>query len=129
MTSHTDSVAETINRLIQVYPPAQQSAIASRLIGSLCVIVVQRLLKTKDGKRKAIREFVVFDRDLRNRLQDHPFERWPKMLREQLEGERSTLDDKAWTLLEDGQIDAQEFIELAGHKAYVQRSQRVRRAA
>ena len=32
-TAHTDSVAETINRLIQVYPPASQAAIASRLIG------------------------------------------------------------------------------------------------
>lgn len=129
VTSHTDSVAETINRLIQVYPPAQQSAIASRLVGSLCVIVVQRLLKTTDGKRKAIREFVVFDRDLRNRLQDRSFERWPKMLREQLEAEQATLDDKAWALLQEGQIDVQEFIELAGHKAYVQRSQKMRRVA
>jgi len=121
VTSHTDSVAETINRLIQVYPPAQQSAIASRLVGSLSVIVVQRLLKTVDGRRRAIREFVVFDRELRNHLQDHSFELWPKMLRERLEAQRSTLDDKAWALLREGLIEKEEFIELAGHKAYVQR--------
>jgi len=122
VTSHTDSVAETINRLIQVYPPAQQSAIASRLVGSLSVIVVQRLLKTVDGKRRAIREFVVFDRELRNHLQDHSFERWPKMLRERLESQGATLDDKAWALYREGLVDKDEFIELAGHKAYVQRT-------
>jgi|SRR5438105_3888850 len=122
VTSHTDSVAETINRLIQVYPPAQQSAIASRLVGSLCLIVVQRLLKTTDGRRKAIREYVIFDRELRNSLQDQSYERWPKMLRQRLEEGQATLDDKAWTLLQRGEIDKQEFIELAGHKAYAQRA-------
>jgi defect in organelle trafficking protein DotB len=120
-TSHTDSVAETINRLIQVYPPAQQSAIASRLVGSLCLIVVQRLVKTTDGRRKAIREYVIFDRELRNSLQDQPYESWPKTLRQRLEAEGATLDDKAWTLLQRGEIDQQEFIELAGHRAYAQR--------
>ncbi len=119
---HTDSVAETINRMIQVYPPAQQSAIASRLIGALALIVVQRLLKTTDGKRQAIREYMIFDRELRNELQDQPFERWPKMLREKLEAERATLDDKAWALFQAGRIDKQEFIEIAGHKAYAQRA-------
>lgn len=125
VTSHTDSVAETINRLIQVYPPAQQSAIASRLVGSLCVIVVQRLLKTTDGRRKAIREYVIFDRELRNSLQDESYERWPKMLRERLEADGATLDDKAWALLRRGEIDKHEFIELAGHKAYAQRAAEV----
>jgi defect in organelle trafficking protein DotB len=124
-TSHTDSVAETINRLIQVYPPAQQSAIASRLVGSLCLIVVQRLVKTTDGRRKAIREYVIFDRELRNSLQDQPYESWPKMLRQRLEAEGATLADKAWTLLQRREIDPQEFIELAGHKAYAQRAAEV----
>ncbi len=117
-TLHTESVAETINRVIQVYPPAQQSAIAARLMGALRVIVVQRLVKTTDGKRQAIREYVVFDRDLRNRLQEQPFERWAPMLRQQLEAANATMDDKAWALYEAGRIAKEEFIELAGHKAY-----------
>jgi defect-in-organelle-trafficking protein DotB len=117
-TVHTESVAETINRIIQVYPPAQQSAVASRLIGALRVIVVQRLLKTNDGKRKAIREFVVFDRDLRNQLQDTSYEHWAAILRKQLEGKQATLDDKAWSLYVAGQIAKQEFIEIVGMKAF-----------
>jgi defect in organelle trafficking protein DotB len=120
-TAHTDSVAETVNRLIQVYPPAQQSAIASRLVGSIALIVVQRLLKTKNGRRKAIREYVVFDRELRNQLQDQPYEKWAMTLRQRLEAQHATLEDKAWALLQADEIEPEEFIELAGHKAYAQR--------
>jgi defect in organelle trafficking protein DotB len=120
-TAHTDSVAETVNRLIQVYPPAQQSAIATRLVGSIALIVVQRLLKTKDGRRKAIREYVVFDRELRNQLQDQPYEKWAMSLRQRLEAQHATLEDKAWALLQADEIEPAEFIELAGHKAYALR--------
>lgn len=117
-TLHTESVSETINRIIQVYPPAQQSAIAGRLMGALRVIVVQRLVKTTDGKRQAIREFVVFDRDLRNHLQAESFDRWAPMLRQQLEAAKATLDDKAWCLYQADRITKEEFIELASPKAY-----------
>ena len=121
-TVHTESVAETINRIIQVYPPAQQSAVASRLIGALRVIVVQRLLKSCDGRRKAVREYVVFDRELRNELQSVSYEQWAPMLRQRLERAGSTLDDKAWVLYRAGEIEKAEFVELAGAKAFNSRS-------
>jgi len=117
-TVHTESVAETINRIIQVYPPAQQSAVASRLVGSLRLVVVQRLLKTTDGKRQAIREYVIFDRDLRNELQGESYEKWAPMLRRKLEAAHATLDDKAWALYRAGRIEKEEFIELAGSRAF-----------
>ncbi|RBG62355.1 plasmid transfer ATPase TraJ [Xanthomonas oryzae pv. oryzae] len=122
-TMHTESCAETINRAIQVYPPQQQSAVASRLLGCLRVIVVQRLLKTTDGKRVAVREFVIFDRDFKNELQLQPYDQWAPMIRARLESEKATLDDKAWALYEAGRIHKSEFIELAGHKAFRIRSQ------
>ena len=121
-TAHTESVAETINRLIQVYPPAQQSAIASRLIGALRVIVVQRLLKTVDGRRQSVREYFIFDRDSRNELQALPFDQWAPWLRQQLEKAGATLDDKAWALYQAERIDKDEFIELAGRKAFERRN-------
>jgi defect-in-organelle-trafficking protein DotB len=121
-TVHTESVAETINRIIQVYPPGQQSSVASRLIGALRLIVVQRLVKTVDGKRKAIREFVVFDRELRNTLQSAPHDQWAPMLRHGLESTGATLDDQAWALYSSGEIGKEEFIELAGARVFRVRS-------
>lgn len=121
-TVHTESVAETINRIIQVYPPAQQSAVASRIIGALRVIVVQRLLKTTDGKRAAIREYVIFDREWRNKLQGISYERWPLVIRQHLESAKATLDDKAWQLYTQNKITKEEYVELAGHKSFRERS-------
>ncbi|HGW4499643.1 TPA: plasmid transfer ATPase TraJ [Pseudomonas aeruginosa] len=120
-TLHTESCAETINRMIQQYPPAQQAAVASRLLGCLRVVVVQRLLKTTDGKRVAIREYVVFDRDLRNELEEISYEKWAPFIRRKLEGEKQTMEDKAWALLKQGRIAKPEFVELAGAKAFHRR--------
>lgn len=117
-TVHTESVPETINRIIQVYPPGEQSSVASRLIGALRVVVVQRLIKTLNGRRKAIREFVVFDRALRNRLQAMPTDQWAPALRQDLEAARATLDDRGWDLYEKGEIGAADYITLAGAKAF-----------
>jgi defect-in-organelle-trafficking protein DotB len=117
-TMHTDSCAETINRAIQIYPPAQQASVASRLLGALRVMVVQRLLKTTDGKRVAVREFLIMDRNVRNDMRDIPYEKWSGYIQGTLESRQATLDDKAWRLLEAGRIDKQEFVELAGAKAY-----------
>lgn len=117
-TVHTESVPETMNRIIQVYPPGEQSSVASRLIGALRVIVVQRLVKTLDGGRKAIREFVVFDRELRNRLQAVPCDQWAPALRRDLEAAHATLDDRAWTLYRGGEIGQEEYVALAGARAF-----------
>lgn len=117
-TLHTESVAETINRMIQIYPPAQQSAIASRLLGTLRVIIVQRLLKTTDGKRAAIREFIVFDRELKNHIQEYPFEKWGIIIRKILEDSNQTLVDHAWKLFQDESISKEEFIDFAGNKEF-----------
>jgi defect-in-organelle-trafficking protein DotB len=120
-TMHTDSCPETINRAIQIYPPEQQAAVASRLLGAMRVIVVQRLLKTTDGKRVAIREFLIFDRELRGELAAITYDRWAGFMQQRLEHARTTLDDKAWNLLREGRVAKEEFIELAGMKAYRER--------
>lgn len=122
-TGHVDSCPEAINRFIQMYPSAQQSAAANRLIGALRVILVQRLLKTVDGRRVAIREYVIFDRALRNELQREHYEKWAPMIRQMLEDKKQTLDDKAWALYKGGRIDAAEFIELAGRTEFEKRQE------
>lgn len=120
-TTHTDSVAETINRIIQEFPADLQPAIANKLLGVLKVIVVQRLLKTLDGKRVAIREYVIFDRELRNTLQEMDFQHWPLYLRKMLEDSKSTLADKAFDLNRKQIISDEEFIELEGAKEFDRR--------
>lgn len=49
-TLHTIDATETVNRIIEFYPPHQQKQIRIALAGSLRGIISQRLLLRKDGK-------------------------------------------------------------------------------
>jgi twitching motility protein PilT len=49
-TLHTTDVSETVNRLIDFFPPHQQKQIRVSLAGSLRGVVSQRLVRRKDGK-------------------------------------------------------------------------------
>jgi twitching motility protein PilT len=48
-TMHTSDAATTLNRLLDVFPPAQQSQIRASVAESLRGILCQRLLPTTDG--------------------------------------------------------------------------------
>jgi defect-in-organelle-trafficking protein DotB len=67
-TVHTSSVAETISRMIREFPYEERDGIAAAIISSLRLIVHQRLLRSVDGKRVAVREFLIFDDVIRERL-------------------------------------------------------------
>ena len=49
-TLHTSGAPNTVNRIIDVFPPEQQSQIRAQISTSLKMVVTQRLLKTKDGQ-------------------------------------------------------------------------------
>jgi twitching motility protein PilT len=51
-TLHTNDAARTINRILDAYPPDQQSQIRAMISESLRVIVSQKLLPTVDGSRR-----------------------------------------------------------------------------
>jgi len=51
-TLHTNDAARTINRILDAYPPEQQSQIRSMISESLRAIVSQRLVPTVDGSHR-----------------------------------------------------------------------------
>ena len=73
-TVHSRSVAATPNRMISVFERAERAQTASALISALRVIVQQRLYPKVGGGRLAVREFLVFDQDMREALQRRPIE-------------------------------------------------------
>lgn len=58
-TLHTPNTSQTIDRIVDVFPPHQQSQVRLQLSLSLRAIVAQRLLPKKDGGRIANREILV----------------------------------------------------------------------
>jgi twitching motility protein PilT len=53
-TLHTQDAAQTIDRVIDVFPPEQQQQVRVMLSGSLQGVVCQTLCKTADGRGRAV---------------------------------------------------------------------------
>jgi twitching motility protein PilT len=58
-TLHTYSAAQTIDRIIDIFPPHQQSQVRMQLSMTLASIISQRLVNKKDGGRIAAREILI----------------------------------------------------------------------
>lgn len=58
-TLHTHSAAQTIDRIIDVFPPHQQSQVRLQLSISLSGIITQQLVPKVSGGRVAVREILV----------------------------------------------------------------------
>lgn len=67
-TIHSNSVAETVYRMVNMFPANERSAKTFEIIEALRVIVTQRLVRTVDGRRTALREYLIFDQSFRDQL-------------------------------------------------------------
>jgi twitching motility protein PilT len=65
-TLHTSGAAETINRIIDVFPAEEQSQARSQLSSSLQLVMTQQLLKSKAGGRIGAFEVMVCVPAVRN---------------------------------------------------------------
>lgn len=69
-TLHTNSAAQSIDRMIDVFPPHQQPQIRSQLSNILAAIVSQRLVPTIGGGRIASAEIMVATPAVRNIIRE-----------------------------------------------------------
>lgn len=69
-TLHTNSAAQTVDRIVDVFPHAQQAQIRSQLSLSLEAIVAQRLLPAAAGGRVAVMETLIASPAVRSLIRD-----------------------------------------------------------
>ena len=69
-TLHTRGAAETVNRIIDVFPEQQQQQIRIQLAGSLQAVVSQQLLPDRQGGRMAAFEIMIVTPALRNLIRE-----------------------------------------------------------
>jgi defect-in-organelle-trafficking protein DotB len=72
-TLHSNSVAETVRRLVTTFPANERQGRTVDILETVRLIVSQRLVPTVDGKRVALREYLVFDENVRDALLDSDF--------------------------------------------------------
>lgn len=96
-TLHSNGVAETIRRLVGTFPPEERHGRTLDIIETMRLVIWQKLVPTLDGKRVALREYLVFNEEVRDKLLDTPIE-------EVTAQTRNLLKKHGKTMVEDGKI-------------------------
>lgn len=67
-TLHANGVAETIRRLVSTFPREERGGRTIDIIETIRLVIWQMLVPTVDGKRVALREYLVFNQKVRDAL-------------------------------------------------------------
>ena len=105
-TLHTSGAPETINRIIDVFPPEQQSQIRAQISTSLKMVVTQRLLKTKDGQgRVGAFEIMKCTPPIQNLIREAKIHQIPSIMQTAVRDGMITMEKSLEELVKSGKID------------------------
>ena len=106
-TLHTSGAPNTINRIIDVFPPEQQAQIRAQISTSLKMVVTQRLLKTKDGQgRVGAFEVMKCTAPIQNLIRESKIHQIPSIMQTAVKDGMITMTKSLEELVKSGKIDA-----------------------
>ena len=108
-TVHSNGVADTIRRMVNVFPDGEKHSRAIDIVTSLKMIVSQMLIPSTDGKRVALREFLVFNERIVDDLLAGGVENMTQVSRSLVKKYGQTFLADATAKYKDGRIDKHEF--------------------
>lgn len=111
-TVHTIGVAATVRRIVSVFEPSERSERAYALMETLRMIVTQALVPKVGGGRIGLREYLVFDDNIREQLLDMPIERWTTECQRFLVRYGQTMEQAANIAFKAGSIDRRTYLFL-----------------
>ena len=105
-TLHTTDAVQTIDRVIDVFPPHQQQQIRMQLSVNLVGVVSQTLVKTKDGQgRVAAFETLVGVSSIRSMIREAKTHQITSLLQTGMKHGMMTLDQSLANLVKKGVVD------------------------
>ncbi len=110
-TLHTPNTAQTIDRIIDVFPAHQQSQVRSQLSMSLKAIIAQRLLPAANGGRIAQREILINTPAVSNTIRDSRMQELNSVIQTGGDSGMVAFDKDAKRLLKEGLITQEVFDE------------------
>ena len=115
-TLHTQDAAQTIDRVIDVFPPHQQQQVRVQLAGSLQGIVAQTLCKTSDGRGRVVAtEVLVATPAIRNLIREGKTHQIYSALQAGAKHGMHTMDQHLAELLKAGRISYEVGLEKCHH--------------
>lgn len=113
-TTHTMGVSATIRRLISAFESAERGERAYALMESLRLIVTQALVPRVGGGRIGVREWMIFDDVVREKLLEMDFQEWSTEIQRMIPNYGQTMNQSADIVFEAGLIDRRSYLTLTG---------------
>ncbi|MDX8392849.1 MAG: type IV pilus twitching motility protein PilT [Mariprofundaceae bacterium] len=111
-TLHTSSAPKTIDRIIDVFPAAEQAMVRSMLSESLQAVISQALIKTADGNgRVAAHEIMLGTPAIRNLIRENKVPQMVSVLQTAQREGMQTLDNNLQQLVRTRKITQQAALE------------------
>jgi twitching motility protein PilT len=107
-TLHTNSAAQSIDRMVDVFPPHQQPQIRAQLSNILMAICAQRLVPTIGGGRVAAAEILVATPAVRNIIREGKSHQLEAVIQTGAEFGMQSLDKTLVTMIHAGTITYEE---------------------
>jgi twitching motility protein PilT len=112
-TLHTTGAANTIDRIIDVFPPHQQQQIRIQLAGVLEAVVSQQLLPRISGGRIAAMEVMRTNPAIRNLIRESKTHQLDTIIQTSRKSGMITMDEAIHGLYENGEITKDTALEYA----------------
>ncbi len=121
-TLHTQDAPQTVDRIIDVFPPHQQEQIRVQLAGALQGVVCQTLLKTADGKgRAAATEVMVATSAIRNLIREGKTHQIYSSIQAGAQHGMHAMDSSLAQLVKTGKVSYDDALEKCSNVAEFQR--------
>jgi twitching motility protein PilT len=116
-TMHTADAASTLSRLLDVFPPSQQSQIRAMVSESLRGILCQRLLPSVDGGCVLAAEIMVANLAVANLIRENKPQSLPSVMETGLRDGMVTMDSSVLELFKAGRISEEVALANIGNRA------------
>ncbi len=108
-TLHTNGVAETIRRLVTSFPAGERHGRTIDILETMRLVIWQKLVRSVDGKRVALREYLVFSEEVRDILLEAPVDNITAATRRLVRERGQTMGEDAQKKFDAGIISEREY--------------------
>jgi twitching motility protein PilT len=109
-TLHTNSAVRTVERILGMFPPAEQPPVRRAVAESLLGVIAQGLLKTTDGKRAAFHDILINTDACRDYIQRGELEEIEQIMERSGFDGMQTANQALLQLVEEGRVSAGDAI-------------------
>jgi len=118
-TLHTYNAAQTIDRIIDIFPAHQQNQIRSQLSMTLAAVVSQRLLPRRSGGRVAAREIMVRNSAIANLIRENKIAQIKTVIETSSQIGMITMDHHLKELYQAGEIEREDALNYMEESSFL----------